>query len=71
MLSLVLTFVACLSDVPAGSVRVPHCEAVELPFDGSTSQCMMFGQLQMALWVREHDGWAPRDGWRCEHGRSI
>ncbi len=61
----VLTFVACLS---TGADR---CRTVELPWDGSLMQCMLFGQQAAAQWTNEHPPWALRHGWRCESGRSA
>lgn len=66
MFGLVLTFVACL-----GAHQPARCQTISIPFDGSQMQCVMFGQTEMALWVREHDGWLPRRGYRCETGKSI
>jgi hypothetical protein len=59
---LVLAFVACLGS---------HCEKVELPWDGSLMQCMLFGQQLAAQWTNEHPGWALDRGYRCESGRSA
>ena len=61
----VLTFVACLG--AAGD----RCRNVELPWDGSLMQCMLFGQQAAAQWTSEHPGWAVVRGWRCESGRSA
>lgn len=66
MFSLVLTFVACLS--ASGPNR---CQQVELPWDGSLMQCMMFGQHEAARWTNEHPGWALARGWKCESGKPI
>lgn len=66
MFSLVLTFVACL-----GAGQPDRCQQVEMPFDGSLMQCMLFGQHQAAAWVSEHPGWAVTRGWKCETGKAI
>ena len=47
----VLTFMACLGG------QGDRCQNVELPWDGSLMQCMLFGQ-QAAQWTNEHPGWA-------------
>ena len=52
MFTYVLTFVACLG--AAGD----RCRNVELPWDGSLMQCMLFGQQAAAQWTSEHPGWA-------------
>jgi hypothetical protein len=66
MFSLVLTFVACL-----GVGNAERCRQVEIPFDGSLMQCMLFGQHQAAAWTNEHPGWLVTRGWKCETGRAI
>jgi hypothetical protein len=66
MFSLVLTFVACLSSSESG-----RCQMIELPFDGSLMQGMMFGQLEAARWTNEHPGWAVTRGWKCQSGKPI
>ena len=48
----VLTFIACLG---TGADR---CHTVELPWDGSLMQCMVFGQHAAAQWTSEHPGYA-------------
>ncbi len=65
MFAYVLTFIACLG---TGSDR---CHSVELPWDGTLMQCMLFGQHAAAQWTSEHPGWALQRGWRCESGRSV
>jgi hypothetical protein len=67
MFGLVLTFVACLG----GSVESGRCRLVELPFEGSMQQCMIFGQHEAARWVAVHEGWRVARGWRCVGGRSA
>ena len=63
---LVLTFVACLS----GSSPGP-CRSVELAWEGSPHQCLLFGQQEIARWVSEHPGFAVRGGYRCLNGRPV
>jgi hypothetical protein len=65
MFTYVLTFVACLGT--AGD----RCRHVELPWDGSLMQCMLFGQQAAASWTSEHPGYALVRGWRCESGRAA
>lgn len=62
----VLTFLACLSSPSDGS-----CRNVEIAWDGGPVQCMMFGQQEMARWVREHPGFTTPRGYRCLPGREI
>ena len=52
MIVYVLTFIACLG---GGTDR---CRTVELPWDGSLMQCMIFGQHAAAQWTSEHPGYA-------------
>jgi hypothetical protein len=66
MFGLVLTFVACLN--ASGPSR---CQQVEMPFDGSLMQCMLFGQHEAARWASERPGWVVTRGWKCESGKSI
>ena len=65
MFTYVLTFVACLGTADH------RCRNVELPFDGSLMQCMLFGQHAAAQWTNEHPGWSLVRGYRCESGRSA
>jgi hypothetical protein len=67
MFGLVLTFVACLSG-PADGGR---CRRVEVPFEGTMQQCMLFGQHEAARWAADHEGWRLHRGWRCVRGRSA
>lgn len=64
MFGLVLSFVVCLS---VGG----ECRRVELPFDGSMQQCMLFGQHEAARWIAHNEGYELRRGWRCLKGRSA
>ena len=66
MFGLILSFVVCL-----GTVGTGRCEQVELPFDGSMQQCMLFGQHQAARWIADHDGYQLRRGWRCLSGKAA
>jgi hypothetical protein len=66
MFAYVLTFIACL-----GANGGDWCRQVELPWDGSLMQCMVFGQHAAAQWTNDNPGWAVRRGWRCESGRSA
>ena len=65
MFTYVLTFVACLASADR------PCRNVEMPFDGSLMQCMLFGQHAAAQWSNEHPGWTLVHGYRCESGRSA
>lgn len=62
---LVLTFVACLS----GSQE--RCRNVEIVWEGSPFQCVMFGQNAAARWIAEHEGWEMAGGWRCINGQGV
>lgn len=61
-----LTFIACLFGSPGQS-----CQTVEIAWEGSPYQCMMFGQAEMARWIREHPGYVVPRGYRCAPGREI
>lgn len=56
-----LVFLACLG----GS---DECRRVELPWDGTLQQCLLFGQQLAAQWVVGHPGWELRRGWGCATG---
>ncbi len=62
MILYVLTFTACFGG---------QCQRVELPWDGTFLQCMLFGQQLAAQWTNAHPGWALSHGYRCENGRSA
>jgi hypothetical protein len=66
MFGLVVSFVVCLGASDPG-----RCQVVELPFDGSLMQCMVFGQAEAARWTNEHPGWAVTRGWKCLSGKPI
>jgi len=58
----ILAFVACFA------VR---CSLVELPFDGTGQQCLLFGQHEVARWLGDHPGYTLRGGWRCTTTRRA
>ena len=63
---MVLSFMACLGAADG------RCRNVEIPFDGSVQQCVMYGQVEVIRWTTEHVGWEPRRGYRCmSPGRST
>ncbi len=66
MFALIVSFVVCLGAADGGS-----CRQIELPFEGSMQQCMLFGQHQAARWIADHDGYHLRRGWRCLSGRAA
>lgn len=66
MTALMPTFIACLTPGEPG-----RCQQVELPFEGTLTQCMLLGQHHAAAWTAAHPGWAVTRGWRCESGRSA
>ncbi len=63
---LVLSFIACLSGAPG-----ERCQNVEIAWDGTAFQCMLFGQQEAAQWIVEHPGYALRGGYRCVNGQPI
>lgn len=65
MFAYALTFIACLSGAP------DRCQTVQIPWDGSLQQCMLFGQQAAAEWQGQHPGWAMRRGYRCESGSGA
>lgn len=58
---LALIFTACISG---------QCREVQIPWDGSLMQCMIFGGHQLAAWTNDHPGYVAK-GWRCESGRPA
>ncbi len=62
----VLTFVVCLV-----GASEPRCERIELPWDGPEFRCQLFGQMEIARWLREHPGFTLEGGWRCEPGQAL
>lgn len=62
----VLTFLACFTSEPDG-----RCRSIEIAWEGSPFQCMMFGQMEIARWMREHPGYVAPRGYRCVPGREI
>lgn len=67
MFGLMLSFVVCMHAAPASA----RCQQVELPFEGSMQQCLLFGQHAVAQWTNDHEGWRLRRGWRCLNGRAA
>jgi hypothetical protein len=63
---LVLTFIACVASADGG-----RCRNVEIAWEGTPHQCMLFGQAEAARWVSEHPGWKLRHGYRCVNGRPA
>lgn len=63
-----LVFLVFLACPPAPSET---CRTVELTFDGSPHQCLLFGQQLAADWVARRPGWRLEGGWRCEPGRRA
>lgn len=66
MFEIVLAFIACLNS--SGTTR---CQDVQIPFNGTMMQCMVFGQHETARWIGEHPGWTVARGWRCGSGREA
>jgi hypothetical protein len=62
----ILTFLACLN----GS-STDRCRNVEIAWEGSPFQCMLFGQAEMARWIRDHPGYHAPRGYRCVAGRDV
>jgi hypothetical protein len=55
----VLIFVACLVDTPTS------CKLVQLPFDGSMQECLLFGQHLIAFWSKENHIYIPTGRYHC------
>jgi hypothetical protein len=62
----VLTFLACLAG-HAGA----QCRDVEIVWDGTPFQCILFGQVEIARWIREHPEFVATRGYRCQPGREV
>jgi hypothetical protein len=62
----VLTFLASLA-----GVSELRCGRIELPWNGPEFRCQLFGQMEIARWLREHPGFVLEGGWRWERGRST
>lgn len=79
MFTLALTFIACVgydnsipTNVNLSSLSQPYrCRQVEMPWDGSIMQCMLFGQVEAARWTNENPGWVLTRGWKCQAGRPV
>ena len=63
MILYVLTFLACMSP--------DQCRTVQIPFDGTLMQCMLFGQHAAAEWENQNPNWHLQRGYKCESGRSA
>lgn len=67
-----LTFVACLAASAGGGTGGGQCRDVEIVWEGTAFQCMLFGQREVARWADEHPGLEPRAGHRCTTaGRPV
>lgn len=75
-----LVFVACLNagapdesfgSLEQASMASASCEEVEVQFDGSMMQCMMFGQQRMVHWLERNGDWQIKGGYRCKLGRPA
>ena len=56
-----LVFIVCLASAPE------QCKDIHLTYaeeHGSTSQCLMRGQPQIAQWINEHPIWRVKR-WYC------
>jgi hypothetical protein len=61
-----LVFLACLSTAPEA-----RCQKVEIAWEGSLQQCMLFGQQKIAAWSGEHPGYLPMRGYKCLWGKAV
>lgn len=59
--ALFLVFMACSAS---------SCRTVELPWQGSLFECLLFGQQSAAAYATER-GLTVRQGWRCEQGKPT
>jgi hypothetical protein len=66
MFGLMLSFVVCVNAGDTG-----RCRQVELPFEGTLMQCMLYGQHEAARWTSDHPGWFVTRGWKCLSGKPI
>ena len=48
-----------------------RCQKVELAWDGTPFECMLFGQQALARWLEENPGHVIRRGYRCVPGREV
>ena len=64
MFGMVLSFIVYLGAADG------RCRNVEIPFDGSVQQCMVYGQVEAVRWTAEHAGWELQRGYRF-HERVI
>jgi hypothetical protein len=55
----VLIFMVCLVDTPT------RCKVVQLPFEGSMQECLLFGQQLVAVWVKGNSGYMPTGRYHC------
>jgi hypothetical protein len=62
----VLSFLACLAGQPGAG-----CRNVEIVWEGTPHQCMLFGQVEIARWIRDHPGFVAPRGYRCVPGREA
>ena len=67
MFGLVLSFVVCMGGTPDNG----RCLPVEIPFEGSMQQCMIYGQTEVVRWISDHGDYALRRGYRCLPGRGA
>ncbi len=63
---ILLTFLACLAGAAGDS-----CRRVEVAWQGTGFECMLFGQQELARWAVEHPQFEIRGGHRCTTGRPI
>jgi hypothetical protein len=55
----VLIFMTCLIETPTS------CKMVQLPFEGSMQECLLFGQHLIAAWSKEDHGYMPTGRYHC------
>lgn len=63
MFAYVLVFMAGLAGQPA--------KEVQIPWDGSLMQCMIFGQHQIAVYLNEHPGYVTTGRYSCTSGTAT
>jgi hypothetical protein len=63
---ILLTFLACTAGAAGDS-----CRRVEVAWQGTGFECMLFGQQELARWAIEHPQFEIRGGHRCTTGRPV
>lgn len=64
---MVLAFIAC--SLMAGNA----CKEVQVPLmpEVNSHQCMLFGQMEIAKWVRDNPNWCVGRGYKCGRAQDF